>query len=248
LDVKAGYPSRLWDAVFYTCSLLALLYTAVYIYALCKRATLPRWCADFHPRPEETNRGRAVYHVLTTVFLLGSYVALGFAPAYLFFAAAEDRWQVPAVWAVAVALFLLATALHTAFRFAHWSAGILVALLGTAVAGFGWYTLLQPESLNRRLFRAERSVDLLSGVSPSLPVVLLFLALAYWAWVNMQRFIFVEERDTGAIELGTLKKDVLDRINRPLHGPVFAGSWWRGGAILLVVASSGYVGRLDRHA
>lgn len=241
-DPKTGYPSRLWDAVFYTSSLLALLYVAIYIYALRKKEELPRWCADFHPSPGSANRGRAAYHALLTVFSLAAYCALSFAPAYLFFVYRAPAWEASAWWSLAVMLVLAGMAMHTARRYVGGLLGLGLAS-AAAAAAVGWiFAMYQPDPLYRGLLSAERSVELLSGVAPSLPLAMLFLALAYWAWVNMQRFIFVEERDTGAIELGSLTQDALGRINRPLHRPIFAGSWRRGGGILIVVAFSGYLG------
>ena len=57
--------------------------------------------------------------------------------------------------------------------------GWLLASAAAAAAACWIFAMYQPDPLYRGLLSAERSVELLSGVAPSLPLVMLFLALAY---------------------------------------------------------------------
>jgi hypothetical protein len=238
-----GYPSRLWDAVFYTGSLLALLYAVTYFYASYRwtQKRLPRWCSDFHPSPEEMRPKRAVYHLLTTMFLLAAYWALAFAPAYLAFVWRAPPWQWQGWLAIGTTVILLFVAADTA-RAPRWHAALVTIVLAILIFIGAYLLPAAPTPSFRLLFGVERSVDLASGTAPNLPLVMLFLALACWAWVNMQRLIFVEERDPGIPDVAALPKERIRHIVFPLEAAIFVGSWPRASGLTVVVIISGYLG------
>jgi hypothetical protein len=205
-----GYPSRVWDTIFYASGALMLLYAGVYFYAVDFSKPLKRWCSDFHPRPdgEASNCARAVCHLWISLSLLAAWCALAFAPLHLLLGEGQMKWRLSALCAIVVSEALLGVIVDTCRRFvpnAIWVGWVAIVIV---ILGVIWST--RPDQF--RLFQSLRSVDLASGVAPSLPLIMLFSVLAYCAWIYMQRFIFIDERNPDVPALTSLPTEEVEGI------------------------------------
>jgi hypothetical protein len=239
LSMKAPPSSRVWNGVFWAASLLCLLYAGVYLIAIRHKQPLERWCADFHSGPDESNLSdrMPVYFVLTTLLLLAAYWVLSFPVFLLAVRPGHDvkGWLVQTLACVAIAGTLVAVSTHSSLKF--WRRGqwvVAIFILGL-VAWMGLWTFETSESA--RFFYAVRSVQIPSGVDPSVPLILLFLALAWWTWTNWQRRIFVMERDPLIPDLAKLKPDLTDDLQNLLKKKLFPQDWYA--LIIAVFALAG---------
>ena len=76
------------------------------------------------------------------------------------------------------------------------------------------------------LLRDPDPVQFPSGVDPSVPLILLFLALAWWSWTNWQRRIFITERDPLIPDLEKLKPDLTSDLQKLLENKPFPQDWY----------------------
>jgi len=223
--ISVAPASRIWNGVFAAASLLSFFYAGAYLFAIRGKLPPERWCADFHPRPDKSttlpNRMPGFF-VLTTLLLLAGYCALCFPVSYLAFRAHADKvWWMQVSVAMVIAGALMAVAIDTSRKF--WRSGL--TLIPIFVGGLALWTGIWMYETSKLpyagLFYAVRSVQLPSGVDPSIPLVLLFLALAWWAWTNWQRRIFIAERDPRVPNLRDLESNVTDDLQALLNKKLF---------------------------
>lgn len=191
-QVLTGYPNRVWNVVYYSSALLITIYCLIYLYAARRDPlALPRWCADLSANPEGISpSARAIFSLLMWIMILAAWTALCRAPVVLGVEEGFQPWAPQAVVSLVVALLPFTLFAHMAWRWDH----IVVRVV--SLAAFVWLVIQGLRSPDHQgLFRAQRSVDLASGISPILPFILLLLMLAYFCWISLQRVIFIEERD-----------------------------------------------------
>ncbi len=201
--LSVGYPTRVWNVVFFLSAVVLLAGTVAYLHATRSRGVLETWCADFHPAPDLHPSGkRLIFHFAMTVSILAAWCTLGFPVVDLAWVRQEPHWQLAASVAVLVAFALAYVAARTidtvqSKKFPTYArratVGISAAgILAILAAANTWH----PQGMaSTEAFRSLRSVDLSSGVSPAVPLIMLFAVLAYMSWISMQRFILAEERD-----------------------------------------------------
>ncbi|HTB14109.1 MAG TPA: hypothetical protein VK752_21200 [Bryobacteraceae bacterium] len=218
-SLDPGRPTRAWSSLFYFCSLLAFLYVGVYFYVLCQPLdSLPRWCSFLHPSPHIPSnppgsklRWRAFvradadaptpwrpgYSILMTFFLAAASLSFVVPVFRLVFPTPHKEW----VFMLVVGIFCMAGFLTALVRgLAFLSAWVVIpaAGFGCAVAAYFIKFLIAFRTegfLNEEtFFRALRSVQIGSGVGPDLPLFFLFLALAWWASIQIQRARMVVEQ------------------------------------------------------
>jgi len=239
LDIAAPPSSRVWNGIFSAASLLCLLFAGVYLIVIRHEETPERWCADFHPGPDESTRAdrMPVYFVLTTLLLLAAYCVLSFPVLFLAVRPGHDvkGWLAQTLASVAVAGTLVAVGIHSSRKF--WRRGL--TLVPIFVVGLGLWAgvWMAWTSESARFFYAIRSVQIPSGVDPSVPLILLFLALAWWTWTNWQRRIFITERDPLIPDLAKLKPDLTDDLQNLLKKKLFPQDWYA--LIIAVFALAG---------
>jgi len=219
-------PTRLWSALFVACSALALIYAGICGYAK-QNAPLLRWCSDFNPAPDPqpVTAGRPTYHLLTTLMLLLSYCALGLAPMYLTIRGQFTHWYdwplqgTVAILTIVVLTFIAGITLPLLLP-ESLKLAVVLAFAALVIGGL-FAMLLQRDGAG--FFFFLRSVNVPSGVAPTLPLLMLFLAFCWWAWSNLQRFIFMEERDP--FRPGTLAPTFppIAEIQDSLAMPLFLG-------------------------
>jgi hypothetical protein len=239
-------PTRVWSAVFWSAALLC----AVYIWAVTRAlsGTVVRNLAIFHPQPEPDGpfmRGLTFYQLLCTLWLFAAFCTLSYAPIRLALAgltplkwpSESSFWNIQSIGGLLVLAFLLAVALASV---AKWKsakgrlAGIAVCIFTSALAWWAWQVSF--EEIPRGVFRALRAVQLPSGVSPNVPLLLLFLAMMLWSWTNWRRSIFVSEREVHVPSLPLLPFGLAGRIRREFREPVFHGGIPGVIAALIIVA------------
>ena len=197
-------PTRAWTALFALCSLLAGAYCAVFLYAIRARGvrnhSVLRWCCAIHPEPLLVVSPRAQYSFLLSVTILVLYLTLLIAPVRLA-ATGHGRWIVMSGFGAMVTMLLIPV-LRLAARWSRSSAIALVlfpaaltmAMYGSLLLrGSLRYGLDPVEQSAMTLFRAIRSVQIDSGVAPNVPFFLVLLAVGWWAWVQLRRFILCAE-------------------------------------------------------
>jgi hypothetical protein len=218
-------PSRLWISVFLGCTALILFYAATCLVLILGRKPLMRWCSDLHPAPDapDTSPGRWRYHMATTLLLLVAYSSLALPAVYLAWRLNSWGWGTMAILAILPLIGLAATATYTLSRYGY-SGGALIKVVAAIIACVAIVLVapaVQPDE--SRLFFFIRSVNLPSGVAPSLPFLLIMLTLIWYAWRNLQRFIFIQERDPYRPEPVPLASCMSKSIQESLDGSVFIG-------------------------
>ena len=224
-------PTYSWTALFFACTVLVLAYVGIYIHAVGSKR-LQRWCSDLHPAPDgpAVDSPRRIFHLLTTLLLLAAYACLGAAPVYFAFRGGSWDWAVSAAAAILAFAALLGTALHTCMRF--WRRGLALVLLAVAcLAGAGALALPADGTWS---FFFLRSVHLTSAVAPNLPLLMLVLVFLSWAWFNMQRLIFIAERDPKVPEFSTRPRMHAACLRESLGWCFFIGG--RNGYLIFVAA------------
>jgi hypothetical protein len=229
-------PSRLWISLFLGCTALILLYAVICLFLILSKTPLKRWCSDLHPAPDapDTSPGRWRYHMATTLLLLIAYCSLALPAVYLASRLNSWRWGYLATLAILPSVALIAIATYTLSRYGY-SGGALIKVAAATIACVAVVLVapsIQPDE--SRLFFFIRSVSLPSGVAPSLPFLLIMLTLIWYAWRNLQRFIFIQERDPYRPEPVPLASCVSKSIQESLNGSFFIGDA-RGYVIIAVV-------------
>jgi len=193
-SLDPGRPTRAWSSIFYFCSLLAYIYVGIYFYVLRQNLqSLPRWCSFLHPRPIDALPWRAEYSFVLTLSLMLAYLCFLVPGLRLVFANYHLEWV--AMLVVGIFGFVgFLVALARGLMLSGCRIGATVAVLGFLGAiylvNFRTGNFLDEESF----FRALRSVQIGSGVGPDLPLLFLFLALARWASIQIQRARMVVEQ------------------------------------------------------
>jgi hypothetical protein len=221
-------PSRLWISLFLGCTALILLYAVICLFLILSKKPLKRWCSDLHPAPDApgTSPGRWRYHMATTILLLVAYSSLALPAVYLAWRLNSWGWGTMAILAILPLIGLAATATYTLSRCGY-SGGTLIKI-STATIACVAIVLVGP-AIHRdefRLFFFIRSVNLPSGVAPSLPFLLIMLTLICYAWRNMQRFIFIQERDPYQPYPVPLASCMSASIQESLKRSIFSGARW----------------------
>jgi hypothetical protein len=222
---------RLWISVFLGCTALILFYAVTCMDLILHQKPLKplkRWRSDLHPAPEDTNisPGRWQYHMATTLLLLITYCCLTLPAVYLAWYLGSWAWGSVAGLVVLTVIALIATAACTLSKYVHSRrARITIAAATLASAAIALVApAIQPPDF--RLFFFIRSVNLLSGVAPGLPILLIMLALIWYAWRNMQRFIFIQERDPYRPERMPLASCTSEKIQKSLDRSFLTDDRW----------------------
>jgi hypothetical protein len=256
---RAQPPTRVWISIFLLLSVLVCIYCAI-----CRRAMMGRakdgktvyasWYSDLTPRPEaESPPERRAYLCTATACAFLAYLTMLIPTLGLALSRAWGWWQILAVTGVVVAGWCLSITMAQAngangrprFRFLRVAA--VLALVAGAV-----YAARLSGGEETTFFRWVRSVEVTSGVSPSLPLFALLLALGWWAWSQALRAIFAEERRQDPLlepgeEKGGELGDVAEGF-RKLAGELEGGlafqdpvSWILSLATAAVVAAVGWM-------
>ena len=195
-------PARSAWAVHITVQILFFLLALTFLLLPRRIDRLPRWCSDLHPTPDgpATSPERAFYLVATLASLLAAQGAFGFGPAGfttgMFGPSDVGFWAGLGLPVFTSAALLLAIARLLSMR--GWSRlWLLVCLLPSVLVQLG---LVVGDS-EAVYLRAYRSMGLSSGASPSLPLGILMLILAWWAWSHALRFIVLEDRRQDCPEI-----------------------------------------------
>lgn len=229
-------PSRLWISVFLGCTALILLYAVTCLFLILSKEPLKRWCSDLHPAPDapDISPGRRQYHMATTLLLLIAYSSLALPAVYFAWRLNSWGWGTMAILAILPLTGLAATATYSLSRYGY-SGGMLIKI-ATATIACAVVVLVAPSIHpdESRLFFFIRAVNLPSGVAPSLPFLLIMLTFIWYAWRNLQRFIFIQERDPYRPEPVPLASCMSKSIQESLDGSFFIGDA-QGYVIIAVV-------------
>jgi hypothetical protein len=193
---------RVWILIFGCVAALCALWVIAIIAA--QRANW-RPLTDFNLRPQETcTADRAAILSVGTASMAG-LMLVAFSAPLKFISKAEigaGQWDgmfaigavvLPAL--IALEIWLVRKAFKSAAGQKLRSRSVAVgAVAGLAAFGLAWNHLLWSDGNLRSFFFIVRGVDLVSGVSPLLPFLLLLPAFAIWSWVALQRRIFTDER------------------------------------------------------
>jgi hypothetical protein len=195
-QLDPGWPTRGWSSFFYCSNLLALLYIGVYVVVcLMNPIGLPRWCSFLHPLPDHALRWRAAYSFLLSLALLLAYLCILTPVFRLGYANHHSMWLPMVVMGSAV-FFLFLGVLALGGMLTSRGVVISAAASGLGLAAFFVYSLYAGSFFNEEsFFRALRSVQLGSSVSPALPLLFLLLSFAWWCSMQIQRArLDVEQR------------------------------------------------------
>jgi hypothetical protein len=205
------------------------------------------------PNSERIAADRAAYLLICTLSLAAISLCLA-GPLWKLFPALDSfriaiAYQIPSALILLVLLtagYLTFTAGRANYRLtlAAWS------VFAVAVA-FGFH-LLAPDESHRDFFMAYRSLQLASGLSPNIPVMLLFAAFAAWGHAHWQRRVLIDERTQrlpglSAIGFGTHLKQTESNVG----GLLEAGSmgWLAfGGAVLIWLMLSWWASITSAHS
>jgi hypothetical protein len=162
----------------------------------------------------------------TTLLLLIAYCCLALPAVYLASRLGSWAWGFWAALAIISSIGLAATAGYTVLKYEYSGGALLKGAMATiaCIAIVLLAPAIQPHDF--RLFFFIRSVNLPSGVAPSLPFLLITLTLICYAWRNMQRFIFIQERDPYQPDPVPLASFMSASIQESLKRSIFSGARW----------------------
>lgn len=230
---------RLWSLFYLGCSALVAIWTIAVVFAL--RAN---WRPLVDLRAASSGRfaaERLSGLLVTLLSVLALQLTILAAPLSL---AAKDpnSWD---AWVTVGLCNSVATGLVCAFVILQWlrslkswkhisglqTAGIVIsAILATlAFSVTGRQLLMSQDDSLRSFFFGRRSIDLLNGVAPTLPFLLLIPGYFAWGWTSLQRHIFRVERCpilphsgqtlTPAADLSAYARENIDGVIGGTDGP-----------------------------
>jgi hypothetical protein len=238
-----SWPPRVWVAMVAVIA-FALLAFAAAIYMAQKGGPVPEaWCADFSLDPIRGNTaGRAAY--MTGMCLACSALWLSATAGQLgfFFDSPGSRWK-GGLFVGLVTVGMLALAIRLTLKSAeafHPAPGPKLAASETSKAYAGyliipWIVFLSyawalwmamaPSLRKEGYFFSLRSIELGSGISPSLPFLFICLAFLLFCATQLNRVVFADERfqrvpdlESGGIAAHLAPR--LDELNRLLSSPL----------------------------
>ncbi len=261
LGFDPGEPTRLWKAIFWTLVLVSLAAGALTVLsqlvALRKRAP-SGWLAHFDVRPAESGYlGRAYFLMAQCLALAAMQIPFSTPVWVLASRAAFGDWTAGyARISTAATVVLMLGALIPYVRImlarrrtkrrgvadtdmAQRLYGLLafVTFVAFAVVVLLWWKALQAGENMEPLFFAYRSLDLLNGVCPVLPFLVLGAGLLLMARLHARRHALYLEMPAKLPQLGddfrvTGLDDDLRGISEVLGHPGLA-DWKTGGLLLL---------------
>jgi hypothetical protein len=251
-------PDQAWTFIFVITSGLALLYASLVIWVHLKSSSnIWLWLESFWINPEESCRaGRAAYLSAKTLVILTAYAILA-APSWRLYWGQRDQFAAGVfITSLATELALL-VAVAVPFR-SMWPivkslsrsekqkilrenfhvclTPFAFIFAGGFIAAWSWIVFRDGQNEEPR-FMVWRSLNLLSGVSPLLPMLFVAAAVLWWAWMHFRRLVLFSTRtpplpniSKGGMEFTF---DVLaERVKRAIGQPFF--QWQRVGLAILV--------------
>jgi hypothetical protein len=254
-------PDQAWTFIFVITSGLALLYASLAIWAhLRSSSSIWIWLESFWVNPQEKGRaGRAAYLTAKTLVILTAYSIL-VAPFWRLYWQQGDQFSrgvlltslatgVALLVAAAVpfrSLWPIVKSLSPSERkwilrenFHVYLTPLAFLFAGGLMAAWSWI-VFRPGLNEEPRFMAWRSLNLLSGVSPMLPMLFVAAGVLWWAWMHFRRLILFSTRtpplpniSSGEMEFTF---DVLaERVKSAIGQPFF--QWVRVvSAVLVFVA------------
>ena len=239
--IEFDSPSKLWTAAFVLMSMFILFYGWMVIRSHVVRVhRIKHWHESFWVIPIETHAaGRAAYLTAKTLAILSLYCIL-IAPTWRTFG---NQWRTEWIAIIVISLFLMFLLLAAAIvpfmslgraqafsNDTHGYLTIFATVLCLAYLATWFYTVFGERPNYESLFLAWRSVGLLSGVSPMLPLLLVAGGVLWWAWMHFRRLLLLDgstpvlpdinyagaEFDFG--ELGGY-------VNQSIRAPFFHWKW-----------------------
>lgn len=207
LEIAA--PTRVWNAVFWIGTLLALCLAWLFLSIPAQRL-----------ESDKRNRVAALYHPLSMLLLAAAYWSLTSSPAHLGFARAGRDWTIQTIAGIATFVILLVAAATSLWRSKRKGSATLFAIGSVSLVAAAWSTLFTDTPDKSDFFRAVRSVNLSSGVAPEVPVLFFFLSLAWWSWTNWRRMVLVTEREVIEPPVDELPQNLYRRLIALLSKPV----------------------------
>ena len=204
------HPPRTWWVLF----LVSFGLVGSYLVALWySRSHRDRWCTDFSLKSSEPGAcARAFYVLCLTLSMAAAWLTLVSGPIGFFVNGHYEGWV---LGLLTMAIGILAVLLACCAVFSH---RLVTCETQTPSATRGHYLFLMPipwalfvayvwatirtvlpdsdfgDGHFRGFFYSYRSLEIGSGVSPLVPYLFIFMGLACWSFVQLQRRIFAAER------------------------------------------------------
>lgn len=249
IDFEA--PNRIWTSLFLVASIWVLLYAGLIIRVhVLRQAKIKYWQESFWVIPNEPGvAGRAAYLAAKTFAILTGYCVLT-APYWRLYA---SKWPTGpmVVMASLLCMGLLLIAALTPFFSArktntflddsHVVLAILVVLFSAASIAAWSFTLFRSSAGSEPLFLAWRSLNLLSGVSPMLPVLIAAAGVLWWAWMHFRRLLLLagSTPELPNISLAGIEFDfskLRAAVNEAIGAPFFHWKWRVVTAVVIFAA------------
>lgn len=237
---------RYWLTLFVALIVVIIGWFAAFTTAHSGAESPYQWCADFSLHSSRGNlAGRAYYLsglslAICSVWLSVTCCQLGFfldAPGRNYL-----RGLLPALVALALTVFAFSLSRRALreFRAANlptspqYVSMFLFPWVTFLFAGVGLANALWPRPTEEGFFFSMRALELGSGLCPALPFLFLSLAFVVFAWTQLQRVVFAEERycnppeldkDAPLASLQNLIADLSDTLRRPLLDQPVTSLW-----------------------
>jgi hypothetical protein len=168
--------------------------------------------ATFSYRPQDENAlGRVFFRAVVLLSLAMICWLLAWPPVVLW--SNGPNWKALTVAGILVAMGF-ALVLAAAYEVAHGRSSsaaqkrpywyMLIAAIGLVLFWIeNWRRTFYGGLHHEGFFAAYRSLDLVNGVAPTIPFVLIVLALISWAWVHLKRLYLFAESPHSVPSLGT---------------------------------------------
>lgn len=230
-------PPRAWYLLVCLTSGAGILFSLVVLSSRRGSNDLHAWRSrlGLYSEPEEGRAGRACIVGILALALFALHLTVSWPLAWIF----DLPWYRTRNLAFGLAtisgsLLLLSVAKAAQVVRTEWAASedrrrysILLGIAVFFVLVYGsLFCLAAACSEPTRYFLVYRSLNIASGVSPTLPLVLLWSTVVYGSWVHLRRLVFSYELDPGLPELGehslcpylpVLTRKMQDATRRPLY-------------------------------